>query len=68
MFCFPKAAIRYQQAYATEFGTNTRTAFAFAARTPCSAEQVKTVRDAAARIGLRRYSLPGEYGALPTAP
>jgi hypothetical protein len=60
--------MRYRKAYETELGTNTRMAFAFANRVPCTDRQLETIRSAAAQPGLRRYSLPGEYGAVAAAP
>jgi len=60
-FCFPAAAIRYRREYPSEFGTNTRLAFEFAARTPCSAEALAIVQKAATTVGLRHFSLPTEF-------
>lgn len=60
-FCFPASAIRYQQEYATRFGINRRVAFSFADRQPCPAAALDLIHAAATGIGLRRYSLPGEY-------
>jgi len=60
-FCFPASAIRYRKAYTSEFGVNTRLAFAFAERTPCSAEALAMVRKAATTVGLRHFSLPTEF-------
>jgi len=60
-FCFPAAAIRYARDYPSEFGTNTRLAFEFAARTPCSAEALAIVQKAATTVGLRHFSLPTEF-------
>ncbi len=61
-FCFPKSAVRYRQAYPTPAGTNTRWAFAFAERVACTSQALELVRNAAASGGLRRLSLPGEFG------
>ena len=60
-FCFPAAAIRYKKDYTSEFGVNTRMAFAFAERTPCSAEALDIVQRAANTVGLRHFSLPSEF-------
>lgn len=67
-FCFPESAIRYRNSYQTEFGTQNRTAFVFSDRVPCTADELKTIADAAAGPGLRRFSLPAEYGAVASAP
>jgi hypothetical protein len=60
-FCFPASAVRYQRQYATPYGVNRRMAFAFADRKPCPPAALDLVRAAATGIGLRRFSLPGEY-------
>jgi hypothetical protein len=60
-FCFPPSAVRYEQAYAGDYGTNRRLAFAFGARVQCSAAALAFVRSAGTSLGLRRFSLPSEY-------
>ena len=60
-FCFPATAIRYRKDYPSEFGTNTRIAFAFAERMACSAEALAIVQNAATTVGLRHFSLPSEF-------
>jgi hypothetical protein len=60
-FCFPASAIRYQREYATQYGVYRRLAFAFADRQPCPRAALDLVQAVATGIGLRRFSLPGEY-------
>jgi hypothetical protein len=42
-------------------GVNTRIAFAFAEREPCSQQAMAMMRTIETGIGLRQFSLPGEY-------
>jgi hypothetical protein len=60
-FCFSDKAVRYKKSYPSSYGTNTRIAFLFADREPCSQEAVALLRSLETGIGLRQYSLPGEY-------
>jgi hypothetical protein len=60
-FCFPPEAIRYQKSYTSIFGVNTRLAFSFADREPCTAAALDLMRSTAKGIGLRQFSLPTEY-------
>ena len=61
-FCFPETAVRYRNSYPSAYGVNTRIAFEFAAREPCSKEALALMASVERGIGLRQYSLPGEYG------
>jgi hypothetical protein len=60
-FCFPESAIRYRKPYSSAWGINTRIAFAFAKRMPCSEAALALVREAEQGMGLRQFSLPTEY-------
>jgi hypothetical protein len=60
-FCFPASAIRYQKPYPSAWGINTRIAFVFAQRVPCTAAALALVRAAEQGMGLRQFSLPTEY-------
>jgi hypothetical protein len=60
-FCFPQSAIRYSKQYASAWGVNTRIAFSFDERTPCSNDVLAIVREAERGMGLRQFSLPTEY-------
>jgi hypothetical protein len=60
-FCFPASAVRYTKSYATFTGAETRMAFDFAARIPCSANALALVTSIEHGIGLQQYSLPSEY-------
>jgi hypothetical protein len=60
-FCFPAEAIQYKKSYPSVFGVNTRLAFLFADREPCTATALDLIRSTAKGIGLRQFSLPTEY-------
>jgi hypothetical protein len=60
-FCFPAEAVQYKKSYTSIFGVNTRLAFLFADREPCTAAALDLVRSTAKGIGLRQFSLPTEY-------
>jgi hypothetical protein len=60
-FCFPLEAVQYEYAYRSVYGVNTRMAFNFAARQPCSQEALTLIRTVEGGVGLRQFSLPGEY-------
>jgi hypothetical protein len=60
-FCFPPSAVRYRTNYTTYLGINTRIAFQFADREACGAEALASVRSIETGVGLRQFSLPGEY-------
>ena len=55
-FCFPEDAIRYRKQY----GHNTRLAFIFSQRIPCSASATALIRSIETGEGLRRFSFPTE--------
>lgn len=60
-FCFPNSALRYAARYTTFTGVDTRMAFSFADRIPCSEQALAMMRRLELGIGLQQYSLPSEY-------
>jgi hypothetical protein len=62
-FCFPPEAIRYRKSYLSVYGVNVRIAFAFSGREPCRQQSITLMRSIENGIGLRQYSLPGEYNS-----
>ena len=60
-FCFPPEAVRYARSYETDLGANARIAFLFSLRRPCSDRARVLVHGIEQGVGLRQYSLPGEY-------
>lgn len=60
-FCFAANALRYRKSYDSVYGRNTRWVFEFANRVPCTVEAMAKIRAIERGVGLRQYSLPGEY-------
>ena len=60
-FCFPPEAVRYQKSYLSVYGRNQRLALSFAQREHCGEQALNLMRSIEQGIGLRQYSLPGEY-------
>jgi hypothetical protein len=58
VFCFPPNAIRYQRAYSWN---QKRLVFDFSQREACSPKALDLMRTVETGIGLRQFSLPGDY-------
>jgi hypothetical protein len=60
-FCFPSSALHYRKSYGSVAGPESRMAFSFPERIPCTPEALALVRSIETGVGLRQYSLPSEY-------